>query len=61
MATCAKVIDEEQAKSPNLVKVVLDSQNNALYFSRPLSPFYEILMRNAKPPFRAYRYLWLPQ
>ncbi|MDU9798097.1 3-deoxy-manno-octulosonate cytidylyltransferase, partial [Helicobacter pylori] len=39
MATCAKVIDEEQAKSPNLVKVVLDSQNNALYFSRSLIPF----------------------
>ncbi len=39
MATCAKVIDEEQAKSPNLVKVVLDSQSNALYFSRSLIPF----------------------
>ncbi|WQV53270.1 3-deoxy-manno-octulosonate cytidylyltransferase [Helicobacter pylori] len=39
MATCAKIIDEEQAKSPNLVKVVLDSQNNALYFSRSLIPF----------------------
>ncbi len=39
MATCAKVINEEQAKSPNLVKVVLDYQNNALYFSRSLIPF----------------------
>ncbi|CAJ99149.1 3-deoxy-manno-octulosonate cytidylyltransferase [Helicobacter acinonychis] len=39
MATCAKVIDKEKAKNPNLVKVVLDHQNNALYFSRSLIPF----------------------
>ncbi|WP_033790036.1 3-deoxy-manno-octulosonate cytidylyltransferase [Helicobacter pylori] len=39
MATCAKVIDEEKAKNPNLVKVVLGHQNNALYFSRSLIPF----------------------
>ncbi len=39
MATCAKVINEEEAKSPNLVKVVLDSNNYALYFSRSIIPY----------------------
>ena len=40
MATVIKVIDKEQDISdPNVVKVVIDSSNNALYFSRSAIPF----------------------
>ncbi|WP_104747578.1 3-deoxy-manno-octulosonate cytidylyltransferase [Helicobacter cetorum] len=39
MATCAKVIDETEASNPNLVKVILDNQHNALYFSRSIIPY----------------------
>ncbi|MWV62232.1 3-deoxy-manno-octulosonate cytidylyltransferase [Helicobacter saguini] len=40
MATCAKVIDYKSALSPNIVKVVLDSNSNAIYFSRALIPHH---------------------
>jgi 3-deoxy-manno-octulosonate cytidylyltransferase (CMP-KDO synthetase) len=33
-------IDELEAKDPNIVKVVMDKQNFALYFSRALIPYY---------------------
>lgn len=32
--------DEEDARSPNVVKVVVDRYGNALYFSRSVIPFY---------------------
>ncbi|RDU61571.1 3-deoxy-manno-octulosonate cytidylyltransferase, partial [Helicobacter sp. MIT 14-3879] len=40
MATCAKQIDEESAKNPNIVKVVLNHKKEAIYFSRSLIPYY---------------------
>lgn len=39
MASCFKGIDYSLASDPNLVKVVLDSSSNALYFSRSLIPY----------------------
>lgn len=40
MATAIKVIDkQEDVADPNVVKVVIDSSNNALYFSRSAIPF----------------------
>lgn len=39
MATCAKRITKEQAKNPNLVKVVLNHLGHAIYFSRSPIPF----------------------
>lgn len=40
MATCAKSITYEQAQSPNLVKVLLNHLQHAIYFSRAPIPFY---------------------
>ena len=40
MATVAtELSDEEEMKNPNNVKVVIDRNNNALYFSRSLIPY----------------------
>lgn len=39
MGTCIKAITQEEAKDPNLVKVVLDEKKHALYFSRSLIPY----------------------
>lgn len=39
MGTCIKTINQEEAKDPNLVKVVLDEKKHALYFSRSLIPY----------------------
>lgn len=39
MGSCYNAINAESAKDPNLVKVVLDSDNNAIYFSRSLIPY----------------------
>lgn len=39
MGTCIKSITQEEAQDPNLVKVVLDKGNQALYFSRSLIPY----------------------
>lgn len=39
MASLAKRISAEQAKDPNLVKVVLSSEQKAIYFSRSLMPY----------------------
>ena len=40
MATVAtELLDEEEMKNPNNVKVVIDKNNNALYFSRSLIPY----------------------
>jgi 3-deoxy-manno-octulosonate cytidylyltransferase (CMP-KDO synthetase) len=37
--TLARIIDASTAASPDVVKVALDRNNNALYFSRSLIPF----------------------
>ncbi len=39
MASCYNAVNEEAAHDPNLVKVVLDSEHNAIYFSRSLIPY----------------------
>ena len=39
MGSCYNSINEEVSKDPNLVKVVLDSQDNAIYFSRSQIPY----------------------
>ncbi|MEA1956461.1 MAG: 3-deoxy-manno-octulosonate cytidylyltransferase [Campylobacterota bacterium] len=39
MGSCFNAINAESAKDPNLVKVVLDANNNAIYFSRSLIPY----------------------
>lgn len=39
MASCFKGIDFSMASDANLVKVVLDSKSNALYFSRSIIPY----------------------
>ena len=39
MGSCFNAINNESAKDPNLVKVVLDSNDNAIYFSRSLIPY----------------------
>lgn len=39
MGSCAKPITKELAQDPNLVKVVLNSKNEAIYFSRSVIPY----------------------
>jgi 3-deoxy-manno-octulosonate cytidylyltransferase (CMP-KDO synthetase) len=39
MGSCFNAINAEAAKDPNLVKVVLDSAENAIYFSRAQIPY----------------------
>ena len=39
MGSCAKRIAEAQTHDPNLVKVVLNSKNEAIYFSRSIIPY----------------------
>ena len=39
MGSCYNAINANAAKDPNLVKVVMDSDNNAIYFSRSLIPY----------------------
>lgn len=36
---CFKISDNKELNDPNVVKVVLDSKSNALYFSRSVIPF----------------------
>jgi 3-deoxy-manno-octulosonate cytidylyltransferase (CMP-KDO synthetase) len=36
---CFKISDKKEINNPNVVKVVFDSNNNALYFSRSTIPF----------------------
>lgn len=40
MVSCCKPISSELADDPNHVKVVLDANNNAIYFSRSKIPYY---------------------
>jgi len=39
MVSCYKEIDEIQAEDPNLVKVILDKNEDAIYFSRSKIPY----------------------
>ena len=39
MGSCYNAINADSAKDPNLVKVVLDDEENAIYFSRSLIPY----------------------
>ena len=39
MGSCYNAINADAAQDPNLVKVVLDSDSNAIYFSRSLIPY----------------------
>ncbi|MFV0482425.1 MAG: 3-deoxy-manno-octulosonate cytidylyltransferase [Campylobacteraceae bacterium] len=39
MVSCYKKVSSEEAQDPNLVKVVIDENSNALYFSRSPIPF----------------------
>ena len=39
MGSCYNSINADAAKDPNLVKFVLDKDNNAIYFSRSLIPY----------------------
>lgn len=39
MGSCYNAINAESAEDPNLVKVVMDDENNAVYFSRSLIPY----------------------
>ena len=39
MGSCYNAINTDSAKDPNLVKVVLDDNHNAIYFSRSLVPY----------------------
>ena len=39
MGSCYNAINAESAQDPNLVKVVLDEAENAIYFSRSLIPY----------------------
>jgi len=39
MVSCYKKIDELHAQDPNLVKVILDQNNDAIYFSRSKIPY----------------------
>jgi 3-deoxy-manno-octulosonate cytidylyltransferase (CMP-KDO synthetase) len=53
MGTAAHAIDSvAEQTNPNIVKVVLDAQNHALYFSRSLIPFNRDGHPNAPKPLR---------
>jgi len=49
-----KLIDKENAKDPNIVKVVTDAANIALYFSRSLIPFPREEIREFKAHLGIY-------
>lgn len=51
MVSCYKRVDIEDAIDPNIVKVVINSNNEALYFSRSLIPYDR---DNAKIPYFAH-------
>jgi 3-deoxy-manno-octulosonate cytidylyltransferase (CMP-KDO synthetase) len=60
MATACHLIHEyEQFTNPNVVKVVLDKQGRALYFSRAPIPFPRDDMANGVSAIQAYRHIGL--
>lgn len=50
MATLATDIDREELLSPNVVKVIVNQQNEAIYFSRFPIPYSRIDARQVKSP-----------
>lgn len=55
IGTCIQEIKEEDARDPNIVKVVLDSRKYAIYFSRSIIPF----QREKEEPIKYYGHLGL--
>lgn len=57
MYSCFKYVAKEQADVPSLVKVVINAQNRALYFSRSLLPYprSEVLRYKAHLGIYAYK------
>lgn len=54
MGTLKELInDEATLKNPNVVKVITDLQDHALYFSRSVIPYN----RNGKVPYNVYRHV----
>lgn len=47
VATLARPLEQDKASSPDVVKVVLDNQSRALYFSRAAIPFHRDAGQNA--------------
>jgi 3-deoxy-manno-octulosonate cytidylyltransferase (CMP-KDO synthetase) len=46
MVSCYKTITKDDAKDPNLVKVILDINSNAIYFSRSKIPYNRAECKN---------------
>ncbi|MFW5782724.1 MAG: 3-deoxy-manno-octulosonate cytidylyltransferase [Candidatus Muiribacteriaceae bacterium] len=52
---CTRIDDNSDIDNPNVVKVVRDSTDNALYFSRSAIPYY----REKSPDLKYYRHIGL--
>ena len=50
---CHSIHDEASMQNPNVVKVVMDKQGNALYFSRALIPYHRHAMPQDGAPTKA--------
>ena len=50
----APIVDDAEIGNPNIVKVVLDSYDNALYFSRAAIPFHRDPAAGAPPRYLAH-------
>ena len=48
---CSPLKNREALENKNVVKVIVDDQNRALYFSRYPIPYSRVTPENAKPPF----------
>ena len=48
-----RISDEEEIKNPNVVKVVCNNKNDALYFSRSVIPFF----RNSSSDMPTYKHI----
>lgn len=56
MASCFKIVDENSANDANLVKVVCDNFDNAIYFSRSIIPYPRSECKNYKAHIGIYAY-----
>lgn len=56
---CCPILDWDEMKNPNIVKVVLDANGHALYFSRAEIPYARDAIRDAPLPqgFPAWRHI----